>query len=159
MARNAIRSVVWLETLGMCKRRGLRWFTVAGAASIFVPRRILAKCFLASRKQASGVDGAGEAEHGVFGRVVARVVPPEHRPIEARQLIERAGDGEPEWVSPVHQLPHQVVGVDLPALVVEVFEDLFADDAALDLDGGKARLLAPLRRISPSRGPATRGEG
>jgi hypothetical protein len=51
-----------------------------------------------------------------------------------------ACDREPERVVAVDERTRQIVGVDLTALVVDVLEDLFEDDAALDVDVEERRL-------------------
>ena len=77
---------------------------------------------------------AGDAEDGVLGGVVAGVVGADHPLVEAVEGAEAAGDGVAERVVGVEDGAGDVVGVDVAAVVVEVLQDLLADDAALDLD-------------------------
>jgi hypothetical protein len=87
---------------------------------------------------------AGDREDGVGRGVVARVVGVEDGLVEAVELIDVAGDREAERVLVVHEGADEVVGVDVAAVVVEVFEDLLAHDAALDLELGEDGLRGDL---------------
>jgi hypothetical protein len=51
-----------------------------------------------------------------------------------------AGDREAERVATVDQRARQIVGIHLPPLVVQVFQDLFQHDAPLDVDVEERRL-------------------
>ena len=65
---------------------------------------------------------------------------PEHRLVEAADVLLAARDREPQRMVPVDERARDVVRVDLVALVVEVLEDLLEDDAALDVDVEERRL-------------------
>ena len=62
-------------------------------------------------KTSIGAHAARKGKHRVLRRVVPVVVPPQHRPIEPPETLERAGDGEAERMGSVDELAHQVVGV------------------------------------------------
>src|SRR5882672_10514626 len=96
-------------------------------------------------KAGTGPHRARETKHGIVRGIMAPVVALQHGSVEARELSKRPSDGETEGMLPVDELADQVVGVDLPALVVEVLEDLFPNDPALGLDGRKPRLTHDLR--------------
>ena len=86
------------------------------------------------------IDVAGEDEDGVRAVVVPGVVLLQHRLGEGAHARLVAGDGEAERVVRIDELTRQVVGVDHPSLVVEVLEDLLADDLLLDLDVRERRI-------------------
>ena len=81
-----------------------------------------------------------KASTALSRRVVARVVTPQHRLVEAPDVLLAAGDREAERVVAVDERAREVVGVDLAPLVVEVLEDLLEDDAPLDVDVEERRL-------------------
>ena len=85
------------------------------------------------------VDRAREREDGVARRVVASVVGAENVLVESADVALAPGDREAQGMVAVDERARKVVGVDLPPLVVEVFEDLLEDDAALDVDVEKGR--------------------
>ena len=68
-----------------------------------------------------------------------RVVRRQERHVERPHRLRRAGDREAERVRRVDEHPREVVGVDLPAVVVEVLADLLEHDPLLDVDVEEAR--------------------
>ena len=68
--------------------------------------------------------------------------------VEPVERLDRTGDRIPERVFAEHQRAHDVVGIDLSPGLVEVVEDLLADDSFLDVD------LTETRRANDAPGAA-----
>ena len=65
--------------------------------------------------------------------------------IEASEVLERTCDGEPKRMIRIEQLARHVVDVDLLTVLVQFFQNLFADDLFLRPQLLQQRLLNHFR--------------
>ncbi len=130
----------------MCTRG---FFCVRAAASRVGRARHSANSRSAPRRaraSASGSTAPDERRARRSRRVVARVMRERASSRRSAARVLRARDREAERMRRIDQLAREVVGVDLAAFVVEILEDLLADDPLLDLDVRKDRLARARRR-------------
>src|SRR5690606_29705494 len=95
-------------------------------------------------EHAVDADGSAHNECHVAASVVARVMTLERSAIPLLESLESAGDRKAERVISEAQLPAARRSVDVAPLLVEPFEDLFADDVTLRVEISQQRFAQDL---------------